>query len=224
MRIAVTQFKVLDIESFDDFAEHVAWHVEGAVWQRASCVVFPEYFTTELLTTFPEAKTTPSKEAASVFERLGREYTQAYLHLFKDLAYENGIYIVGGTHFYFNETDGRYYNASFLFDPDGGVHEQRKTHRAYEVIHNRDMVSPGDNLEAFDTDFGRVGITVCYDAAFPETARILMSKGAEIIFSPSSTRGEALSTLHRIPRWVRRTAFWCRVPSTRSRSCPRRWT
>jgi predicted amidohydrolase len=190
MRIAVTQFKVRDTESFDDFAEHVAWHVEGAVWQRAHCVVFPEYFTTELLTTFPEAKMTPSKEATSVFERLGREYTQAYLHLFKDLAYENGIYIVGGTHFYFNETDGRYYNASFLFDPDGGVREQRKTHRAYEVVYNRDMVSPGDNLEVFDTDFGRAGITVCYDAAFPETARILMSKGAEIIFNPSCVFNE----------------------------------
>jgi len=190
MRIAVTQFKVRGVSSFDDFAEHVAWHVEGAVWQGAHCVVFPEYFTTELLTTFPEARTTPRKRAAQVFERLGHEYTEAYLDLFANLARDKGIYIVGGTHFYFNKADGHYYNASFLFDPDGGVREQRKTHRAYEVIYNRDMVSSGDDLEAFDTDFGKVGITVCYDAAFPETARILMNKGAEIIFNPSCVFNE----------------------------------
>jgi predicted amidohydrolase len=185
MRIAVTQFKVRDISSFDDFADHVAWHIDGAVWQGADCVVFPEYFTTELLTTFPEAKTTLHQEAAKIFARLGHEYTEAYRDLFTNLAKERGIYIVGGSHFYFNETDERYYNASFLFDPDGGVHEQRKTHRAYEVVYNREMVTAGDELKVFDTDFGKVGITICYDAAFPETARILMLRGAEIIFNPS---------------------------------------
>lgn len=185
MRIAVTQFKVRDVSSFDDFAEHVAWHVEGAVWQGARCVVFPEYFTSELLTTFPEARTTPRGEAERVFERLGREYTEAYLDLFTNLARERGIYIVGGSLFYFNDADRCYYNASFLFDPDGGVQEQRKTHRAYELVYNREMVTAGNELQVFDTDFGRVGITVCYDAAFPETARILMLKGAEVIFNPS---------------------------------------
>jgi predicted amidohydrolase len=185
MRIAVTQFKVRDVSSFDDFAEHVAWHVEGAVWQRAGCVVFPEYFTSELLTTFPEARTTPHQEAARVFERLGREYTEAYLDLFTSLATDKGIYIVGGSLFYLDDADGRYYNASFLFDPDGGIGEQRKTHRAYELVYNREMVTAGNQLNVFDTDLGKVGITVCYDAAFPETARILMLKGAEVIFNPS---------------------------------------
>lgn len=50
VRIAVTQFEARDFESFDDFA----WHVEGALWQGAECLVFPEYFTSELLTPFPE--------------------------------------------------------------------------------------------------------------------------------------------------------------------------
>lgn len=106
MRIAVTQFEVRDVSSFDDFAEHVAWHVEGAVWQEARCVVFPEYFTSELLTTFPEARTTTCQEATRVFERLGREYTGAYLDLFTNLARDEGIYIVGGSLFYFNDATG----------------------------------------------------------------------------------------------------------------------
>jgi predicted amidohydrolase len=190
VRIAVTQFKARDIESFDDFAGHVAWHVEGALWQGADCLVFPEYFTSEVLTTFPEARTTPHEEAGRVFDRMGREYKDDYLDLFKGLAREKGLYIVGGSLFYFDDEDGRYYNASFLFDPDGGVREQRKTHRAYELVYNREMVTAGEELEVFETDFGKVGITICYDAAFPETARILMLGGAEVIFNPSCVFNE----------------------------------
>lgn len=48
----VTQFEARDIESVDQFAGHV----EGALWQGADCLVFPEYFTCELLTTFPESE------------------------------------------------------------------------------------------------------------------------------------------------------------------------
>ena len=74
---------------------------------------------------------------------MGRAYKDDYLDLFKDLAREKGLYIVGGSLFYFDDEDGRYYNASFLFDPDGGVREQRKTHRAYELVYNREMVTAG---------------------------------------------------------------------------------
>lgn len=52
VRIVVTQFEARDIESVDQFAGHV----EGALWQGADCLVFPEYFTCELLTTFPESE------------------------------------------------------------------------------------------------------------------------------------------------------------------------
>ena len=190
MRIAVTQFKVRDVPDFDEFADHVSWHVDGAAWQGADCVVFPEYFTSELLTTFPEARTTSHQDAEQIFDRMGRKYKEEYLDLFKNLAQKKGIYIVGGSLFYFDADDGRYYNASFLFDPDGGVEEQRKTHRAYELVYNRGMVTAGDELKVFETDFGKVGITICYDAAFPETARILMLGGAEVIFNPSCVFNE----------------------------------
>ena len=45
-------------------------------------------------------------------------------------------------------------------------------------------VPPGDSLPVFDTDFGRIGMIICWDVTFPQTARTLAQKGAEIIFLP----------------------------------------
>jgi len=47
-------------------------------------------------------------------------------------------------------------------------------------------VSPGRELPIFDTDFGRVAILICYDAWFPETARLLALKGAEVLLFPNA--------------------------------------
>lgn len=185
MRIAVTQFKVRDVDDFDDFAAHVEWHIEGAVWQRADFVLFPEYFSSELLTAVPGAKNSNGSSAEAVFDQMGRVYTASFQELFTGLAKRRDLHIVAGTHFYYNVTDGKFYNSSFLFTPDGQVREQRKTHRAYELVHNRHMVTPGDALPVFETDLGRVGITICYDCAFPETARSLALRGAEVIFNPA---------------------------------------
>ena len=50
-------------------------------------------------------------------------------------------------------------------------------------------VTPGDTYPVFRTDFGTVGLEICYDNFFPEVARSLALKGAEIIFLPISGDG-----------------------------------
>ncbi len=47
------------------------------------------------------------------------------------------------------------------------------------------IVSPGTNYSVFETDFGKVGILICYDMHFPEPCRILALRGAEIVFNPT---------------------------------------
>ena len=44
----------------------------------------------------------------------------------------------------------------------------------------------GNELPVFDTEFGKVGVMICYDMGFPEVARILALKGAELIVCPSA--------------------------------------
>src|SRR2546421_2126432 len=58
----------------------------------------------------------------------------------------------------------------------------RKTHLPREEVEGG--ITPGDSYPVFDTDFGKVGLMICWDVQFPEPARALAVKGAEVILLP----------------------------------------
>lgn len=79
--------------------------------------------------------------------------------------------------------EGKTYNCAVLFDRDGKIAAlHKKIHlpagEEYQVTH-------GDKLEVFDTELGRIGMLVCWDLQFPEAARILALKGADLIICPT---------------------------------------
>ncbi len=75
------------------------------------------------------------------------------------------------------------YNTSVLIDRNGNLAgKYRKISLPREEIDGG--VTPGVSLPVFNTDFGRIGMMICWDVTFPETARTLAQKGAEIIFLP----------------------------------------
>jgi predicted amidohydrolase len=84
------------------------------------------------------------------------------------------------------ESDGvNYYNSAFLYDRSGElVGTYRKTH--ITVGEYERGLTPGNSFPVFDTDFGRVGILICYDQFFPKTALELAQRGAEIICIPTA--------------------------------------
>ena len=95
-------------------------------------------------------------------------------------AREHKLYIVAGIY----EREGpAVYNTAVLLGPDGGLAgKYRKVCLPREEIEGG--ITPGEELPVFDTAFGRVGIMICWDVFFPEPARVLARKGAEIIFLP----------------------------------------
>ncbi len=97
-----------------------------------------------------------------------------------ELAKKLRIYIVAGI----LEQEGEVvYNTAILMDRNGElVGKYRKLSLPREEIEGG--VTPGDSLPVFDTDFGRIGMMICWDVTFPETARALALKGAEVIFLP----------------------------------------
>ncbi len=83
------------------------------------------------------------------------------------------------------EEGGHYFNTSFLIGRGGEpVGKYRKSH--ITVAEYEEGITPGDELPVFDLDFGRVGLLTCYDQFFPETARELVRRGAELICIPTA--------------------------------------
>ena len=74
-------------------------------------------------------------------------------------------------------------NTAVLIDREGALAGcYHKTHLHWPEY--RDGVTPGDDYPVFRTDFGTIGMMICYDSWFPEVARLLSYKGAEAIFFP----------------------------------------
>jgi len=77
------------------------------------------------------------------------------------------------------------YNTQMVIGPDGFLGKQRKLHMsADEYFHFR----MGGKLHVIDIGLCRLGIGICYDTVFPETARIAAVKGAEVFFAPHAAR------------------------------------
>ena len=96
------------------------------------------------------------------------------------LAKKLNLYIVAGLY----ERDGEaVYNTAVLLDRQGRLQgKYRKVCLPREEIDGG--ITPGDSFPVFDTDFGRMGMMICWDVFFPEPARMLALHGAEIIFLP----------------------------------------
>lgn len=94
---------------------------------------------------------------------------------------QHGIYVVCCNDFV--EADGHTYNTAFLIGRDGK--EIGRYHKVCPTIHER-VCTPGDRFPVFETkDLGGVGMLICYDMVFPETARCLALGGADVIFHPT---------------------------------------
>jgi predicted amidohydrolase len=79
--------------------------------------------------------------------------------------------------------EGTCYNTAVLINRQGELAgTYRKTHLHWPEY--REGVTPGDDYPVFQTDFGTIGMMICYDSWFPEVARLLAYKGAEAIFFP----------------------------------------
>jgi len=177
VRLCLVQYRMRRVESWEEFAKQSETFVDLASDYKSDFLVFPELFTTQLLSIV-------DAPAPSVAARKLAEFTERYLELFTDLAVTYNVNIVAGTQFTIE--DDRLYNVAYLFRRDGTIGKQYKIH----ITPNERKwwgVTPGEKIEVFDTDRGRISIHVCYDIEFPELARIAAARGARILFVPYNT-------------------------------------
>ncbi|MGI8384999.1 MULTISPECIES: carbon-nitrogen hydrolase family protein [unclassified Robertmurraya] len=176
-RVSAVQYHLHTISSFEDFAAQCEHYIKTAQEFGSDFILFPEFFTTQLLSIGDE-----SGKALSINDL--PKFTEKYIDLFKNFASETGMHIIGGTHVL--ERQGKLFNVAHLFYPDGRVEEQAKLHITPTEVEEWNM-SAGDGLRVFDTDKGRIAMLTCYDIEFPEIVRMAKAKGADVIFCPSCT-------------------------------------
>lgn len=87
----------------------------------------------------------------------------------------------------------RVYNTAYVFDREGRqIGKHRKAHlfdinvEGGQQFKESDTLSAGGWIGSFDTEFGKIGLCVCYDFRFPETARLMAQDGAKIILVPAA--------------------------------------
>lgn len=180
LRVATLQYLIRPVSSFDQFADQVTSLVETAADYNVGLLVFPEYFTAQLLT-LGNVKRPIREQVRSLAGERDR-----FVALMQNLSKAHGLYIVAGTIPVIESKSNTVRNHSYFCSPSGefGVQGKLKVTR----FEREDWdVTDSHTLRIFDTAFGRVAIAICYDVEFPEIARAAARHGANILVVPSCT-------------------------------------
>ncbi len=180
LRAASLQYFIRPVRTFDQFRDQVEGLVDTAADYKCSLLVFPEYFTVQLLTLGDIRR--PINE--QIRDLAGQQ--EAYVSVMSEMARRRKMYIVGGTIPVRDPETDKIHNECFFFGPSGDYGIQGKLHMTRfetEEWH----VSPRHGLRIFETSFGPVAIAVCYDVEFPEIARAAARRGAHVLIVPSCT-------------------------------------
>ena len=172
MRIALAQSDVA-FGDVDFNLAHLRERVAAAAHGGAELVVFPECFLTGYAFT-----------SAADVQRVALEVPGPVTGELVKVAQEKRVHLVVGL---IERAVGgeRCFNTALLVGPDGIALHYRKLH--LPVLGCDRFVAPGDlPLSVATTPLGRIGLSICYDGSFPETARVLKLRGAQLIVLPTN--------------------------------------
>jgi len=174
VRLGTVQWQMRAIANVETLEQQIEFFIDTLASYKADFALFPEFFSTPLLVGHGDL---PAPEAM----RKLASYTEDLRDAMLKLAVSYNINVIAGSLPLYR--DRALYNVSYLLRRNGTWDAQYKLHitpdeSAYWGVQG------GSRLRVFDTDVGRVGILICYDVEFPELARILSTKGMEILFVP----------------------------------------
>lgn len=91
------------------------------------------------------------------------------------------------------EENGKRYDTSLWIHPDGEIEDKAKMVHVAQVenFYEQDYYTPSeDGFKVFDTEFGKIGIVICYDRHLPESIRTCVLKGADLVIIPTANTTE----------------------------------
>ena len=107
---------------------------------------------------------------------------------------------------YFEKTNNVYFNSIAIINSNGSIlGNYRKSHIPDGAGYlEKYYFNPGDTgFKVWDTNFGKIGVGICWDQWFPEVARIMAIKGADILFYPTAIGDEPRSEYDSSGAWQR---------------------
>lgn len=176
IKIALIQTHVEE-NKFDNI-KNASEFVKKATNEGCDIAILPEMFTTPYQTSnFPIYA---EKEGEESFKLISK------------MAKDNHIYLVGGS---IPEKDDNnlVYNTCYVFDREGNkIGKHRKVHlfdidiEGGQTFKESDTLTAGNKVTVFDTEFGKIGLCICFDFRFPELARLMAQNGAKIMIVPAA--------------------------------------
>jgi len=176
LKIAAIQMK--NVNDNDANISAAIEKINEAVRNGADMVVLPEMFSC------------PYK--ASNFPIYAQEDKGKNWTALSKAAAENKIYLVAGS---MPELDnGKIYNTAYVFDREGNqIGKHRKMHlfncdykNGGQVFHESDTLTAGNSVTTFETEYGTMGLMICFDIRFPELSRLMFQRGARMIIVPAA--------------------------------------
>ena len=175
IKVGLIQMKVKDKK--EDNLHKAARLIDNICKEDVDMVILPEMFSCPYNTkNFP------------IYAEEEGNYSYKFL---SEISKRNNIYLIAGS---IPEKEGsNIYNTSYVFNRQGEkIAKHRKIHLFDIDIKNKqrfresDTLSAGDKVTVFDSEFGEIGLCICYDFRFPELARLMVDKGAKAIIVPAS--------------------------------------
>ena len=150
--------------------------IKEAASEKAELVVLQELHQSEY---FCQSEDTAFFDYAESFEE--------DLRFWGDVAKANGVVLV--TSLFEKRAPGLYHNTAVVFEKDGSIAGRyRKMHIPDDPgFYEKFYFTPGDlGFEPIDTSVGRLGVLICWDQWYPEAARIMALKGAQLLIYPTA--------------------------------------
>jgi predicted amidohydrolase len=166
VRLASVHYRPRDAKTLMDACRQFAPLIEDAARQKADLVVLGETLT--------------YAGVGSTYADCAESIPGPSTDYFGGLAKKHGLYVVAGL---IERDRHQLFNVAVLIGPDGKVAGKYRKVCLPDGEYDKGM-SPGSDYPVFDTRLGRIGMMICYDGFFPEVARELSNRGAEIIAWP----------------------------------------
>lgn len=177
VRLGLIQWQMRPYNDLEELMQQIEYFIDAVSGYRSDFALFPEFFNAPLM-----AENNHLSESEAIRELA--KHTDEIVNRMAELAISYNINVITGS--MPEIINGLLYNVGYLCRRDGTTERYEKLHVTPDEAKIWGMQG-GNELKAFDTDCGKIGILICYDVEFPELSRLLADDGIDILFVPFLT-------------------------------------